>query len=99
LADDIARMLQIMRVIEASWPMPVTITPEDADLKRPGEIPQFLLAIQELSDSGWLTYEALVVNTTSARLCDAQLTARGREQLARLLGPRLDLKPGPPTAN
>jgi hypothetical protein len=70
----------LLRVLQACWPSPVTLTCETVGLEnQPGSRQGFLRSIQALADSGLLQYEAILVGATRGpEVVDAILTARGR---------------------
>ncbi|WP_262408471.1 hypothetical protein [Sphingomonas sp. JC676] len=66
-------------VLAASWPILVTLTPESVGLGSNEEATlEFLRIVQALSDTGLLSYEALLIGSDGPILIDATLTARGR---------------------
>ena len=66
-------------VLAASWPILVTLTPESIGLTPNEEATiEFLRIVQVLSDTGLLSYEALLIGSDGPTLVDASLTARGR---------------------
>ncbi|MHA6719539.1 hypothetical protein ACX40Y_08795 [Sphingomonas sp. RS6] len=79
----IAPVESATRLLQDRWPSVTALTPasiglaDDHDSTR-----EFLKIVQSLSDDGFLTYEALVVDADGALVIDAALTARGREALA-----------------
>lgn len=72
----------LIHALGRSWPILETLTPASIGLED-GEasLVGFLTAVQQLSDEGMISYEALVVNRDSVRLVDAGLTARGRASI------------------
>jgi hypothetical protein len=70
----------LLRVLQACWPSPVTLTCDTVGLgNQPGSRQGFLRSIQALADGGMVQYDALVVGATRGpEVVDAILTARGR---------------------
>ena len=69
----------MVSALARSWPVLVTLTPELLGLEYPGEATlPFLEAIRALTDSGFVTCEAIVIGSSGPRVVDAALTARGR---------------------
>lgn len=76
-----ARLLQ-------QWPRSTVLTPADIGLGGDqAAAADFLAVVETLSDSGYLSYEALIFNADGPMLIDAALTARGRAMLGRLADP------------
>jgi hypothetical protein len=79
----IAPVESATRLLQDRWPSLTALTPASIGLADDGESTrEFLKIVQSLSDEGFLTYEALVINADGAVVIDAALTARGREALA-----------------
>lgn len=73
----------IVLTLQASWPKLVTLTPGDLCLGGDADPKIALLqAIQELSDDGMVSYEAIVFDLEGTRIIDVALTARGRAGFA-----------------
>lgn len=73
----------IVDVLWAHWPAFMLLTPADVGMDFPPvRTMDFIRTIQELSDSGLVCYEALVIRGPEVRVIDAALTARGRAALA-----------------
>jgi hypothetical protein len=74
----------IVEALWSSWPIVVTLCAADVAM---GDSPErhidFIKALQELGDSGLITFEAFLVGPGGPQMVDAALTARGRA----LLGP------------
>ncbi|KTF67718.1 hypothetical protein ACNFJ7_06500 [Sphingomonas sp. HT-1] len=71
------------RLLQDKWPALVVLTPESIGLPGDqGATLEFLAIVQSLSDAGFLSYEALVINADGPVVVDAALTARGRAALA-----------------
>ncbi|PVX30914.1 hypothetical protein [Sphingomonas pokkalii] len=71
------------RLLQDKWPSLVMLTPESIGLPDDtGASLEFLAIVQSLSDAGFLSYEALVINPEGPVVIDAALTARGRAALA-----------------
>lgn len=69
----------VIRALGQSWPILETLTPASLGLdESEADLVAFVTAVQQLSDEGLISYEALIVNRDTARLVDAGLTARGR---------------------
>jgi hypothetical protein len=66
--------------LQRSWPVLVTLTSSTLGLEYPGESTlMFLEAIRDLTDSGMVTCEAIIISSVDGpRIVDAALTARGR---------------------
>ena len=73
----------LVRVLQARWPSPITLSCETVGLDDQPELRQALLrSVQALADGGLLQYEALLVGATRGpEVVDAMLTARGRALL------------------
>ena len=73
----------VARLLQASWPAFVTLTPELVSIDPESDARDGLLhTIQLLTDSGLITYEALVMSSDHGlRVVDVALTARGRSAL------------------
>jgi hypothetical protein len=73
----------LLRVLQVSWPNPVTLTCETVGIDdQPESRQNFLRSIQALADGGLLQFEALLVGATRGpEVVDAILTARGRALL------------------
>jgi len=77
--DEGLHITPLTSVLAASWPILVTLTPENVGLGRDEEATlEFLRIVQALSDTGLLSYEALLIGSDGPMLIDATLTARGR---------------------
>lgn len=77
--EDGLHVTPIISVLVANWPILVTLTPDSVGLERSEEAAMdFLRIVQALSDTGLLSYEALLVGSDGPMLIDASLTARGR---------------------
>lgn len=71
------------QLLQRSWPALTALTPASIGLGTDQQSTiRFLEIVQMLSDSGLLTYEALLVNPDGPMLIDAALTARGRTELS-----------------
>ncbi|WP_262408472.1 hypothetical protein [Sphingomonas sp. JC676] len=70
----------IVSELQRNWPALVTLTPDLLGLEYPGETTlDFLEAIRDLTDSGMVTCEAIIISSNDGpRMVDAALTARGR---------------------
>jgi hypothetical protein len=70
----------IVSELQRSWPVLVTLTSSTLGLEYPGESTlMFLEAIRDLTDSGMVTCEAIIISSVDGpRIVDAALTARGR---------------------
>ncbi|OAN67133.1 hypothetical protein [Sphingomonas sp. TDK1] len=70
------------RLLQQNWPGFIQLTPADIGLSN-GEqgAADFLAVVASLSDAGYLSYEALLLNAEGPILVDATLTARGRAVL------------------
>jgi hypothetical protein len=70
----------IVSELQRSWPALVTLTPDLLGLEYPGEATlDFLEAIRDLTDSGMITCEAIIISSTDGpRVVDTAITARGR---------------------
>lgn len=80
----------LIRALGQSWPILETLTPASLGLDdSETDLVGFVTAVQQLSDEGMISYEALVVNRDTARLVDAGLTARGRAAIRPGARPRL----------
>ncbi|WP_010543269.1 hypothetical protein [Sphingomonas elodea] len=76
-------MESVARLLQQRWPGSTLLTPADVGLGRDKDsIATFLAMVESLSDSGFLSYEALVFNAEGPMVIDAALTARGRAMLA-----------------
>jgi hypothetical protein len=77
--EDGLHVTPLTSVLAASWPILVTLTPESVGLDGNKEATlDFLRIVQALSDTGLLSYEALLIGSDGPILIDASLTARGR---------------------
>lgn len=66
------------------WPRSTILTPADIGLGQDRDgIASFLSIVETLSDSGYLSYEALIFNAEGPMLVDAALTASGRAMLGQ----------------
>lgn len=66
------------------WPRATILTPADIGLGQDeASTASFLSIVETLSDSGYLSYEALIFNAEGPMLIDAALTARGRAMLGQ----------------
>jgi hypothetical protein len=75
--EDGLHVTPLTSVLAASWPILVTLTPESVGLDGDATL-EFLRIVQALSDTGLLSYEALLIGSDGPTLIDASLTARGR---------------------
>lgn len=79
LFEDGLHVAPFADVLVASWPILVTLTPKNVGLAGDEESTiDFLRIVQALSDTGLLSYEALLIGSDGPVLVDASLTARGR---------------------
>jgi hypothetical protein len=79
LFEDGLHVTPFASVLVASWPILVTLTPENVGLADHDDATvDFLRIVQTLSDTGLLSYEALLIGSEGPVLVDATLTARGR---------------------
>lgn len=74
---DTAHAKAILDTLWAHWPAVRTLRPALVDVAD-ALAPEFLTAIQHLSDLGLISYEALTVRPSGPVVLDATLTARGR---------------------
>lgn len=78
-----ASIASAKRLLSERWPALTVLTPSVIGLAADARaIDQFLAIVESLSDSGYLSYEALVLQADGPILIDAALTARGRAALA-----------------
>ena len=77
--DEGLHITPFISVLAANWPILVTLTPENVGLAGSEDATiDFLRIVQVLSDTGLLSYEALLIGSDGPVLIDASLTARGR---------------------
>ncbi|WP_404333498.1 hypothetical protein AB2M62_10395 [Sphingomonas sp. MMS12-HWE2-04] len=82
---DTAHARAILDTLWVQWPAFHTLRPALVDVDD-ALAPEFLHAVQHLSDLGLISYEALIVGPTGPVVLDATLTARGRAICARQHG-------------
>jgi len=72
----------IVDALWSSWPVVSTLRPADVGMAdTPERAIGFIKTVQQLSDAGFVSYEAFVVGMAGPRVVEATLTARGRALL------------------
>jgi hypothetical protein len=78
MSDHRGATTQLLHVLNACWPATLTVDPDTLGMQGEPGAREFVQAVQELCDDGFLSYEAFVTDGEGPRALGAYLTRRGR---------------------